>query len=200
MTEKRITPSLVISILALIVALGGVSYAAIKIPKNSVGTKQLKRNAVTTAKLRNNSVNSNKVRNGTLRAGDFAAGVLPGATWQAKRPSEPVLLNLEAGDLQTIVSTPELPAGSYVLTARANVVNGPTAATILCSLESDAAQGITLASGSVLPLSMNATAILQEPGPIGLKCNKSSGTPSIAQAHVIATRVPSVVRTPEDAE
>ena len=52
-------------------ALGGASYAAVKIPKNSVGTKQIKKNAV----------NNIKVKNGALLAGDFKAGqILSGAT------------------------------------------------------------------------------------------------------------------------
>ena len=60
-----------IAVIALFVALGGASYAAIKIPKNSVGTKQLKKNAVTSAKVKNRS----------LLAADFKAGQLPaGAT------------------------------------------------------------------------------------------------------------------------
>jgi hypothetical protein len=37
--------------LALFVALGGVSYAAIQLPKNSVGSKQIKKGAVTPVKL-----------------------------------------------------------------------------------------------------------------------------------------------------
>jgi hypothetical protein len=57
----------VISMLALFVALGGVSYAALKLPKNSVGSKQIKANAV----------KSSKVKNGSLRATDFRAGDLP---------------------------------------------------------------------------------------------------------------------------
>ena len=40
-----------IAILALVVALGGTSYAAVKLPRNSVGTKQIKNRAVTKAKL-----------------------------------------------------------------------------------------------------------------------------------------------------
>jgi hypothetical protein len=48
----RPSPSLVISILALVVALGGSAYAAINLPKNSVGAKQIKRNAVTRAKIK----------------------------------------------------------------------------------------------------------------------------------------------------
>ena len=67
----------VVALMALFVALGGASYAAIKVPKNSVGTRQIKNRAVTAAKLRKNSVNSAKVRNRSLRAVDFRKGQLP---------------------------------------------------------------------------------------------------------------------------
>lgn len=65
--RRFLSPSLVISLLALFVSLGGASYAAIKIPRNSVGNKQLRSNAVTSAKVRNDS----------LLAEDFKAGQLP---------------------------------------------------------------------------------------------------------------------------
>ncbi|MDX6481771.1 MAG: hypothetical protein QOG85_2281 [Gaiellaceae bacterium] len=46
------TPALVISLIALFVALGGTSYAAItSLPAGSVGTDQLKNGAVTRAKI-----------------------------------------------------------------------------------------------------------------------------------------------------
>ena len=68
---KRVVPRLtyanVMATVAVFIALGGASYAAIKLPKNSVGTKQIKKNAVT----------SSKVKNGSLKANDFAAGQLP---------------------------------------------------------------------------------------------------------------------------
>ena len=47
--RRHLTPSLAISMIALFVALGGASYAAVKIPKNSVGAAQIKKNAVTSA-------------------------------------------------------------------------------------------------------------------------------------------------------
>jgi hypothetical protein len=53
-----------VGLLALLVALGGTSYAAIKLPTGSVGTRQLKANAVT----------GSKVMDGTLTKKDFAAG------------------------------------------------------------------------------------------------------------------------------
>ena len=54
--------------MALVVALGGTSYAAITLPRNSVGTKQIRNNAVTTE----------KVKNRTLIAKDFKIGELDG--------------------------------------------------------------------------------------------------------------------------
>jgi hypothetical protein len=46
----------VISLIALFVALGGTSYAVIKLPAKSVGTRELKGNAVTSSKIRPRSV------------------------------------------------------------------------------------------------------------------------------------------------
>lgn len=53
--------------LALFVALGGTSYAAIRLPANVVTTKHLRNGSVTSAKVKNNS----------LRAVDFAKNQLP---------------------------------------------------------------------------------------------------------------------------
>ncbi len=66
-----------IALLALFVALGGTSYAAVSLPNGSVGSAQLKKGAVTTEKIRKNTVNSAKVANGSLLAKDFKVGQLP---------------------------------------------------------------------------------------------------------------------------
>ena len=60
-------PALAVALLALMIALGGVSYAALRLPAKSVGTKQLKAGAVI----------SSKVRDGSLQMRDFGAGQLP---------------------------------------------------------------------------------------------------------------------------
>jgi hypothetical protein len=73
---------IVVSVTALVVAVLGstpVGEAAknLVVPRNSVGTLQLKNRAVTTAKIRNGAVTSAKVANFTLRAVDFRSGQLP---------------------------------------------------------------------------------------------------------------------------
>src|SRR5664279_3162702 len=48
---SKLTYANVTATIALFLALGGASYAATQLPKNSVGAKQLKKGAVTPAKL-----------------------------------------------------------------------------------------------------------------------------------------------------
>lgn len=80
---RRPSPALVISLIALIVALGGTSYAAMKLPKNSVGTKQLKKNAVTGVKIKKKAVTGAKVKDHSLTGADInlaQLGTVPSAT------------------------------------------------------------------------------------------------------------------------
>ena len=49
--KRRPSAAMLVAIVAVIVALGGVSYAAVELPNNSVGTRQIKNGAVTREKL-----------------------------------------------------------------------------------------------------------------------------------------------------
>lgn len=55
------SPALVVSVVALVVALGGTSYAAF-----TIGTNQIRNGAVTNAKLAANSVGMAKIRDGAV--------------------------------------------------------------------------------------------------------------------------------------
>jgi len=72
------SPSLVISILALFVALGGSAYAASKvdtkdIKNKAITTAKIKKNAITTAKIKNEAVTGAKIKEASL-------GAVPNAT------------------------------------------------------------------------------------------------------------------------
>jgi hypothetical protein len=73
LTRLGPSPAMVVACLALGIALGGTSYAAIKLPRNSVGTKQLKKNAVTSPKVKNNAITGADVNEASL-------GQVPSAT------------------------------------------------------------------------------------------------------------------------
>jgi hypothetical protein len=64
--RKRLTYANVMSSIAVFLVLGGAAFAATKLPKNSVGTKQLKKNAVTTQKIKKGAVTGAKVKVSSL--------------------------------------------------------------------------------------------------------------------------------------
>lgn len=66
--------------IALFISLGGVSYAAVTLPRNSVGPTQLKPSSVTGAKIKNNTITGADVRDGSLTAKDFAGAATGGST------------------------------------------------------------------------------------------------------------------------
>lgn len=76
---SRLTYANVTASIALFLALGGISWAAATLPKNSVGSAQLKKNAVTSA----------KVKDGSLTKRDLAKGVVPAASAGPQGPQGP---------------------------------------------------------------------------------------------------------------
>jgi hypothetical protein len=67
----------VMATVAVFVALGGSSYAAITLSKNSVKSKHIGKGEVRGADIAKGAVNSRKVENFSLRANDFKPGQLP---------------------------------------------------------------------------------------------------------------------------
>jgi hypothetical protein len=61
--RARLSYGNVVATLALFIALSGTSYAALKLPRNSVGNAQIRNDAVTSA----------KVQNGSMQLEDFSA-------------------------------------------------------------------------------------------------------------------------------
>jgi len=60
-----------ISMIALFVALGGTSVAAISLSKNSVGTKQIKKNGVRAIDIARNAVGASEIRSNAVAGGDI---------------------------------------------------------------------------------------------------------------------------------
>ena len=78
----RISPALVVAASALLIALGETGWATVSqlVPRNSVGTAQLRNNAVTSA----------KIRNGQIRLADLhRTARRPGPRGRTGRPARP---------------------------------------------------------------------------------------------------------------
>jgi hypothetical protein len=80
----------IVGTLALLVAMSGTAYAAHALPKNSVGSKQIKDNKVT----------SKDVRDGGIGAADLAAGSVGSTTLQAGSVGSVTLQNGSVGTTQ----------------------------------------------------------------------------------------------------
>ena len=85
--RNALTYSNVTATVALFVALGGASYAATQLPRNSIGSAQIKSNGVTNVDIARNAVTGAKVRTGSLDGTDIdltTLGTVPTAMGLAK--------------------------------------------------------------------------------------------------------------------
>lgn len=73
---QHLTYANVVASLALFIALGGISYAAATLPKNSVGAKQIKKNAVTSSKVKSKSILGSDLRGNTVTGNQINEGTL----------------------------------------------------------------------------------------------------------------------------
>ena len=76
------SPAMAVAITALVVAMGGSAYAALQVPPNSVGARQLKAKAVTGGKIANGAVSGGKIAEETITGANIklsALGTVPQA-------------------------------------------------------------------------------------------------------------------------
>lgn len=129
-----------VAYVALFVALTGSAYAAIRLPANSVGARQLKKGAVTRKKLAARSVTAASLAPGSVTAASLAAGVLTGFV----KASDAI----SAGDLRGTYGAPTIAPGAV---STADLAPGAVTATKL------AANAVT--DGSVAPNSLTGASI-----------------------------------------
>ncbi|MGA8926578.1 MAG: hypothetical protein WB462_10190 [Solirubrobacterales bacterium] len=145
----------VIGLLALFIALGGTTYAATALPKNSVGTKQLKNNAVTPAKIKNgsatnakigaNAITGAKVKNDSLTGADIlesSLGKVPSAT------------SADSATNATHASN----ADNATTAANANALNGYAANGLIRFAQGSNSASVALGAGNTTVTSVSITA------------------------------------------
>jgi hypothetical protein len=101
--RPRLTYANVVATIALFAALGGVSYAATTLPKNSVGTDQIQAEAVRTGKLAEDAVTVSRLSQG-VRERITAAGTTPTAT-STPTPTPERVKHAETADTATTAGT-----------------------------------------------------------------------------------------------
>lgn len=193
----------VVSCLALFVALGGTSYAVIELPRNSVGSREVKDHSLGAVDL-SASAKASAVRGPRGPAGPTGpAGATgpsgPSNIVSAYRNVIPMSLT---GPSAVDVVTLNLPAGSWSLVGSASAVFfGPGSDFFRCSFtfgatagnaNSVARVGADPGSSQAADLVVHEGHVLDGAAPVRLRCGHdidlSSGTPRIDHAQITAVR------------
>ena len=199
----RPSPALVVAVLALLVALGGTTYAVTALPKNSVGAAQVKKNAVRSAEVKNNSLRAKDFRKGELGAEVFVKNVGDN--------SIPVTGVIGVSS-DTVIKSMSLPAGTYYVRASIYSFNqsAAIAAELRCALRTS---GDVLVAGTdglyvKLPpnvgnnnergfLALDAAVTLKASDTVRVECNRATAAQLVeAGASLSAIRARSVTSVP----
>jgi hypothetical protein len=192
---SRPSPALVVSIIALVVAMGGTSYAAIKLPKNSVGSQQIKSNAVSSSKIKNGSLVSKDFRAGAVPAGRKGSTGASGAKGDKGSTGDTGPSNAYFTEGAQPVT---VPAGDYVVFGEAgvdNTANGSASLeTCFAIVTGSGATSTTPTSSGTAPaggkvdIPVHATAHLPNGGTVSNACG-AGGAVSFFGINTTAIRV-----------
>jgi hypothetical protein len=174
--------------LALFVALGGGAFAAVSLPRNSVGEKQLRRHSVGAAELRRGAVTGRAVRDGSLGTADLSASArrsLRGMTGPAGPPGSP---GAPAVTYHAVIASGGTPtsgnatgvvhlagSGDYTVRFAADVTN----CTLLATL------GNTASTANQVPAAGRVT-VSPDQGAVHVRTYDAAGSAAPASFHVAA--------------
>lgn len=194
---KRPSPALVVALLALIVALGGTSYAAAKLPKNSVGSKQVK----------NSSLQAKDIAPGAIGPASLAPGLLgeKSNVYYGIARAQKTIIGAVGVDTPYITLT-GLPAGAYLLTAHLTLVKFDAPDTIArCGIKAAGADSGAGGDGNrsaaalgpgnasvVVPLTTSLTITSASAFDAQLYCWQDGTNVKMEEGRLIAQRVDSV--------
>jgi hypothetical protein len=205
MRRFRVSPSLAVASLALLVALGGTSFAAVS---------AFPRHSVTNAALATGAVDTRVVKNRSLKATDFGVGQLPrgpagppgqpGAQGQAGAagapgPSDAYVKNVTgtvnvptAGGGIGSVTIPQ--AGNYVIIAKVGVsssagISGDVRCTLTAGGATDTGT-VTLPADGRGVVTTAVGAQYSAAGSAGVTCNQTVGEGSVnaGQVRIVAIK------------
>lgn len=196
----------------------GHALADAVVPRNSVGTQQLRNGAVTGPKLAANAVTTAKVRDGSLLASDFKAGQLPkgekGDKGERGEPGPSDAFSIAKkgpvgfrNEAVTVATLPIPQAGKYVVSGKLWLFDlVPSPAQVACRLSAGGTEDFARVSFTGLDAVMYATPALQlahefaSPGSVTLTCAEVGFSSAVVSANdivVTAIKVGNLTQTRE---
>jgi hypothetical protein len=209
--RRHLTYANVAASLALFLALGGAAYAATQLPKNSVGTNQIRKEAVTAGKIAKKTRQQLQGQRGpagqqgpqgkTGKTGAKGATGARGAQGNTGVPGAdgtgPALeVVTSAKPIEPVGSTvvsQNLAPGAFVVTADV-VVESPTTTAVTCSLNGSNSEAVgNVAPGLPVTLTLSGVRSLGAASAATLTCSAPGGA-TAKYANLIATQVKSASR------
>jgi hypothetical protein len=211
--RRHLTYANVAATLALFLALGGAAYAATQLPKNSVGTNQLRKESVTAAKIAKKTRNQLRGNRGpagpqgaagkTGKQGPKGATGARGAQGNTGAPGAdgtgPAYEAVAKPAVPTAIGTNtqvvglSLAPGQYATSANVVVTSAATA-TVTCTLQNGNEATATIPGPGFETLSMSGTRGLAGAGTATVLCTSTGGTAELISASVTAIQVKSQSR------
>ena len=196
---RRPSASMVIAAVALFFAFGGVGYAATQLPKNSVGTKQIRNNAVTYQKIAPGTIGDARINQSLVqtRVSGTCSGTMGaiGAVGQSGKvtcnPTAPAQFgsNSAATPVTTSSATDTsrpLTSGTYLLMGEAYLVDtaatGPSTVTCTLSVPGGSSQSrtVTVPDGAQVALPINLASSVPAAGATAtLACSQAAAGPTV---------------------
>jgi Collagen triple helix repeat (20 copies) len=210
--RRHLTYANVAATLALFLALGGAAYAATQLPKNSVGTKQLRNGAVTAAKINKKTRKQLQGSRGpagpqgkTGKQGAKGATGAKGAQGPQGKTGEsgtgPAYEAVSKPATPTVVGSAiqvvgeQLPAGQYSISAQV-VVKAAAEVTVTCLLDGLGEAKATVPAAGFQTLAMEANRVVGGAGSTAVTCSTEGGTAEVTFASVNAIQVKNQQRIP----
>jgi hypothetical protein len=224
MTGRVRPPSaaMCVAVLGLVVALGGTTYAAVVLPANSVGTAQLKRGAVTGIKVKDASLTGADIKLSTFKtvpsaahatSADQATTAQSAATATLAATATHALTADTAGTAYsthfetgiqlpatpTVVASLNVPAGSYVLSAKGQIDTQNSGEIIECDIvagtDTDKSFGQGGATHQSQILTNSLVHVFPVAGTVDLTCTAFGGG-TLSQVRLTAMTVAAIVNSP----
>lgn len=204
--RRHLTYANVVASLAFFLALGGAAFAATQLPRNSVGTGQLKPGAVTAGKIAKKTRNQLRGDRGpqgpqgptgktgkTGAKGATGAAGAKGATGaDGTGPAFEVYASNKSIPGPIVAQT--LAAGSYVLSANVTVTSAaPGVSLVVCTLAGSGEMKASVEEGRSATLSVSVVRSFGAAIAVELNCSGPSGV-TASYANMVATQVKSVAR------
>jgi hypothetical protein len=174
----------VVASLALFVALGGGAYAAINLPRNSVGAKQLRPHSVGRSELGNGAVTGRAVKSRSLGVSDLSRSArrsLRGSTGPAGPPGSP------AAAYRAVIST----GGDPVSGNASGVVHPAGTGDYVVRFPVDVSACTLIATlgnvrGVVTPPPAGRVTVTPEEGAVHVRTYDAAGGAAAASFHLVA--------------